>query len=158
ALAARMPSSAGPASDGSVVALIRTTRSPLAPSIWRPLARIASMCSRHRSTAQTSWPASANRPAYTDPIAPAPTIAIFMRSAFQAEGNARRPGAVSHLLELAERLDRPGAVACRRLAPARLQRLYRLVAQRERTFRLVHELAGRLELLLVGDHLPEDRE
>src|SRR5688572_20598750 len=67
-----------PASAAFVVALTLTVRSPEAPSRRRPLARMASTCSRQRSIAHTSWPAEANRPAYTEPMAPVPTIAIFM--------------------------------------------------------------------------------
>ncbi len=78
ALVARMTRSQGPASLASVVALTRTVRSPEAPSTRKPLVRIASMCSRQVSTAHTSCPAEASSPAYTEPIAPAPTTAIFM--------------------------------------------------------------------------------
>ena len=35
------------------------------------------MCSSQGSTAHTSWPADASSPAYTEPIAPQPTIATF---------------------------------------------------------------------------------
>ena len=55
--------STGPTSDGSVVASIRTTRSPLAPSTRSPRARIASTCAVSTSMAETSWPAAASRPA-----------------------------------------------------------------------------------------------
>jgi hypothetical protein len=68
-----------PASAGSVVAWIRTVRPPLAPSTVSPRVRIASTCSAQASTAQTSLSASPRMPAYTDPIAPVPTIAIFIR-------------------------------------------------------------------------------
>ena len=78
ALVAMITRSQGPGSDASVVASSRTVRSPLAPSTRSPRARIASMCSFQVSTAHTSFPADARRPAYTEPIAPAPTTAIFM--------------------------------------------------------------------------------
>src|SRR6185436_10443539 len=77
ALVARTTRSQGPASCGSVVAFKRTVRSPEAPSTLSPRARIASMCSCQRSMAHTSWPAEAKSAAYTEPMAPVPTIAIF---------------------------------------------------------------------------------
>ena len=40
---------------------------------------MASMCSCHVSMAHTSCPALPSRPAYTEPMAPVPTMAIFMR-------------------------------------------------------------------------------
>src|SRR6185312_11967060 len=77
-LVASTISSQGPVSAGLVVAAGRTVRSPLAPLRCRPLLRMASMCSRQMSTSHTSWPAAANKPPYTDPIAPAPTMPIFI--------------------------------------------------------------------------------
>mmetsp|Transcript_65220 Transcript_65220/g.189066 ORF Transcript_65220/g.189066 Transcript_65220/m.189066 type:complete len:274 (-) Transcript_65220:69-890(-) len=50
-------------SEASPVACSRTVRSPLAPSTRSPLARIASTCSLQMSTAQTSFPAEASKPA-----------------------------------------------------------------------------------------------
>ena len=46
----------------------------------QPVAAMASRCSCHRSMAQTSWPAFPSSAAYTAPIAPVPTIAIFITS------------------------------------------------------------------------------
>src|SRR5688500_15016237 len=89
ALVASTTRSQGPASPGSVVALTFTVRSPEAPSTRKPFLRIASTCSRQRSIAHTSWPADANSPAYTEPIAPVPTIAIFMREKSGSEPDFR---------------------------------------------------------------------
>src|SRR4051812_3977011 len=77
AFVARTTRSQGPASRAPVVAFRRTVRSPEAPSTRRPRERIASMCSFQRSMAHTSWRAEAKSAAYTEPIAPVPTIAIF---------------------------------------------------------------------------------
>jgi hypothetical protein len=63
AFVAMMTSSAGPASRAVVVARNLATRSPLAPETRKPSRLIASICSAQRSTAQTSSPASAKRPA-----------------------------------------------------------------------------------------------
>ncbi len=78
ALVAMITRSQGPASRASVIAFTFTVRSPEAPSTRSPFARIASTCSRQVSMAQTSRPAAAKRPAYTDPIAPQPTMATFL--------------------------------------------------------------------------------
>ena len=77
-LVATIASSQAPASAARVVALSRTVRSPLAPSQRRPRAAMASTCSCHLSNIQTSLPASASSAPYTDPIAPLPTMPIFM--------------------------------------------------------------------------------
>src|SRR4051812_26442707 len=77
AFVARTTRSQGPASRASVVAFRRTVRSPEAPSTRRPRERIASTWSFQRSMAQTSWPAEAKSAAYTEPMAPVPTMAIF---------------------------------------------------------------------------------
>src|SRR3954467_670373 len=77
AFVARTTRSQGPASRASVVAFRRTVRSPEAPSTRRPRERIASTWSFQRSIAQTSWPAEAKSAAYTEPMAPVPTMAIF---------------------------------------------------------------------------------
>ena len=61
-----------------MVALTGTVRSPLAPVQRSPLARIASTWSRHWSNSQSSLPAAARRAPYTEPIAPLPTIPIFI--------------------------------------------------------------------------------
>src|SRR5687768_11035163 len=87
ALVASTTRSQGPASAGFVVALTFTVRSPEAPSSRKPFERMASTCSCQRSMAHTSCPAAANSAAYTEPIAPVPTIAIFMRKEHRCQGN-----------------------------------------------------------------------
>ena len=59
---------------------------------------IASMCSCQASMAHTSCPALPSRPAYTEPMAPVPTMAIFMRPRQDATLRHRlgRPVGVAH--------------------------------------------------------------
>src|SRR5207344_2925136 len=78
ALVATITRSQRPASAGLVVAWIGTVRSPDGPSRRRPLLRIACTCSLHASMAHTSCPADASNAAYTLPIAPQPSTAIFI--------------------------------------------------------------------------------
>ncbi len=59
---------------------LSTTKLPLAPDTVRPEEAMASMCSCQMSMAHTSCPALPRRLAYTEPMAPVPTIAIFMSS------------------------------------------------------------------------------
>src|SRR3954463_10010200 len=94
AFVARTTRSQGPASRASVVAFRRTVRSPEAPSTRRPRERIASTWSFQRSMAQTSWPAGAKGGAYTAPIPPAPTKAIF-NSSSNPLANPRRAHAAA---------------------------------------------------------------
>lgn len=58
-----------------VLARRRATRSPLAPSTRNPSRAIAAAWSAHTVTPNTSCPADAISPAYTDPMAPHPTTA-----------------------------------------------------------------------------------
>ena len=71
--------SQGPASWGERPTLrLSTTKLPLAPETVNPELAMVSMCSCHLSMAHTSCPALPRRPAYTEPMAPVPTTAIFM--------------------------------------------------------------------------------
>mmetsp|Transcript_20600 Transcript_20600/g.37048 ORF Transcript_20600/g.37048 Transcript_20600/m.37048 type:complete len:210 (-) Transcript_20600:563-1192(-) len=66
----------GGTSDVSSRASKCETKSPFGPSTRRPFSLIFCTCSFQTSTAQTSLPAAAKKPAYTDPIAPQPRIAM----------------------------------------------------------------------------------
>ena len=79
AFVAMTHTSQGPASDGRAPTRMEsTTYSPLAPDTCSPPASIASRWSCQRSIAQTSWPDLPSIAAYTAPIAPVPTIPIFI--------------------------------------------------------------------------------
>src|SRR5580698_163660 len=91
----------GPASWGERPTLrLSTTKLPLAPETVSPEVAMVSMCSCHLSMAHTSCPALPRRPAYTEPMAPVPTTAIFMRPRRDSnQGHRlRRPIPVPHVL------------------------------------------------------------